>query len=513
MLLITDTDVPPSTAGFVISHALTRIKVHLVRDKKTSTSRGTAFIQFYEPLDAVNALAELDGRPFQGRLLHILPASDKKDNKMTDFEISKLPLKKQKALKRKAEASSASFSWNSLYMNPDAVLASVANRLGVTKSDLLDPSSADAAVKQAQAETTIIQETKDYLRSQGINIDAFKNHSRDERCLLLKNFPFGTTSEELSTMLSEFGTIDRVIFPPSGTMAIALFQEPHASRDAMKALAYKNLKGSVLYLERAPADLFDIASTTAPPAEKPLGQDKTPESNTIAPTASVFVRNLNFATTSSRLTEVFSSLAGFLSARVKTRVDASRPNEILSMGFGFVEFRSRKHAEAAAAAMDKHRLDGHEILAQISQKQLDAAEERRTEDSMKKEDQQKTKLVIKNLPFEASKKDIKTLLGGYGTLRSVRMPRKFDRSARGFAFADFVTPKEARNAMEALSSTHLLGRRLVIDFAEGDVDDPEEAIKALEKKAGRQVHLNAVNKLMTGSSRKKFNVDAREEED
>ena len=489
-------------------------KIHLVKDKRTFTSKGTAFVQFFDPPDAGRALAGLDGKSFQGRLLHILPASDKKETRLSEFEITKLPLKKQKALKRKAEASSASFSWNSLYMNPDAVIASAASRLGVSKSELLDPSSADAAVKQAQAETSIIQETKDYLLAQGVNIEAFKNRSRDGRALLVKNFPFGTTSEELSSMLSEYGKLEKIIFPPSGTMAIARFEEPYSSQSAMKGLAYKNLKGSVLYLEKAPSGLFDVSQSLSQGDQvgdvDELNPDDKSSSGT---TATVFVRNLNFATTSTRLAEVFKPLSGFLSARVKTRTEAARPGQVLSMGFGFVEFCTKKQAEAGVATMNNHRLDGHEILVQPSQKSLDAAEERRKEDASKKNDLQKTKLVIKNLPFEASKKDIKTLLGGYGTLRSVRMPKKFDHSARGFAFADFVTAKEARNAMEALSNTHLLGRRLVIDFAEGDVDDPEEAIRAMEKKAGRYFHLNAVSKVMTGSSRKKFKVDAREDGD
>ena len=396
-------------------------------------------------------------------------------------------------------------------MNPDAVLASVADRLGVSKSDLLDPSSTDAAVKQARAETSIIQETKEYLRSQGINIEAFKNGKRHERALLLKNFPFGTTLDELTDMLSRHGRLERLIFPPTGTMAIALFEEAYTAQAALKGLAYSNVKGSVLYLETAPQSIFerpmesevtrvDIVDKTAIESDAPSGA-----------TSTVFVRNLNFATNTPRLSEVFKPLTGFLSARIKTRTETSRPGQVLSMGFGFIEFHNKQQALAAVATMNGHNLDGHQILVQLSNKTLDPAEEWRGSDKQKNSDQEKTKIVVKNLPFEASKKDIKSLLGAYGKLRSVRMPRKFDNSARGFAFAEFATAKEAKNAMTALSSTHLLGRRLVLDFAESEMDDPEETIKAMEKKAGRQSHLTAVNKLITGSARRKFTTDARDE--
>ncbi|EHY57757.1 Multiple RNA-binding domain-containing protein 1 [Exophiala dermatitidis] len=483
-------------------------EVHIVTDTRKLTGKGLAYVQFVEPADAEKALLELDGRDFQGRLMHILPASEKKVQKLSEYELSKLPLKKQKAIKRKNEATSSTFSWNSLYMNPDAVLASVADRLGVSKSELLDPSSADAAVKQAHAETSVIKETKDYLKSSGVNIDAFKNRSRDDRTILLKNFSFGTTSEELSQMLNQYGDLERLVFPTTGVMAVAQYRDPAAASLALKQLAYRNLRGSVLYLEKAPEGLWEHAAPL--PADLGTQTQQVPEdaeSKTLGSTFTVFVRNLNFSTTTARLSEAFKPLSGFLSARVKTRTDAKRPGEILSMGFGFVEFRTRAQAEAAIATMNGRRLDGHELLVQLSQKVTDLAEERRKEDIAKKLDSNKTKIVIKNLPFEATKKDIRALFGAYGQLRTVRLPKKFDNSARGFAFAEFVTPKEAENAMEALSNTHLLGRRLVLDFAEGEAVDPEAEIQAMEKKVQHSQD-TLTHHRMTGSVRKKFNIGA-----
>ena len=72
----------------------------------------------YTNLDsATQALRELDGKSFQGRLLHIIPAIARKDNTLDDYAISKLPIKKQKQIKQRAEAASATFKWNSMYMN------------------------------------------------------------------------------------------------------------------------------------------------------------------------------------------------------------------------------------------------------------------------------------------------------------------------------------------------------------------------------------------------------------
>jgi multiple RNA-binding domain-containing protein 1 len=206
------------------------------------------------------------------------------------------------------------------------------------------------------------------------------------------------------------------------------------------------------------------------------------------------------------LTETFKPLDGFLSARVNTKTDPKKPGQVLSMGFGFLEFKTKVQAEAAMKAMDGHSLDEHRLLIKASRKGNDAAEERRKEDRAKKISGKRTKIIIKNLPFEASKKDIRTLFGTYGQLRSVRVPKKFDHSTRGFAFADFITAREAENALEALKDTHLLGRRLVLEFAAEDSVDAEEEIERMQKKVGSQVSKVAMQKL-TGGGRKKFNID------
>ena len=178
------------------------------------------------------------------------------------------------------------------------------------------------------------------------------------------------------------------------------------------------------------------------------------------------------------------------------------------MGFGFVEFKTKEQAGTAIKALNGYKLDGHELLVKPSTKVLDAAEETRKADKAKRTEK-RTKIIIKNLPFEASKKDIRALFGVYGQLRTVRVPKKFDQSTRGFAFADFVTAKEAENALEALANTHLLGRRLVLDFAAGDSIDPEEEIEALERKMGQQIEMVNLSKI-TGAGRRRFNVEARD---
>ncbi|KFY31717.1 hypothetical protein V493_00871 [Pseudogymnoascus sp. VKM F-4281 (FW-2241)] len=493
-------------------------EIHLPLDA-SGTSKGFVLVQYEDHAAAAEAFHNVDGEPFQGRLLHILPAAAKRDKKLDEFEIAKLPLKKQRLIKKKAEATSGVFNWNSLYMNQDAVNSSIADRLGVSKSELLDPTSADAGVKQAIAETSVIQETKAYFANNAVDLNAFKKRERGDTTILVKNFTYGTSIDEIRKMFEEFGSVTRVLMPPSATIAIVEFAQAPQARAAFASLAYRRMKDSVIYLEKAPKDLFtqpasveiknvtNEAKNTSIDAKLSVSDLLGPESaHTGADTSTLFVRNLSFNTTSDRLTETFKPLDGFMSARVNTKTDPKKPGQVLSMGFGFLEFRSKAQAQAALKVMDGHSLDGHNLTIKASHRGVDAAEERKKEERAKKLAGKRTKIIVKNLPFEASKKDIRTLFGTYGQLRSVRVPKKFDNSARGFAFAEFVTAREAENAIEALKDTHLLGRRLVIEFAAEDAVDAEEEIEKMQKKVGKQVNKVALQNL-TGGGRKRFNVE------
>ncbi|POS80467.1 RNA recognition domain-containing protein [Diaporthe helianthi] len=482
--------------------------------------KGFAHISFSDPGSAIAALQDADGKPFQGRILHVLPGQPKKDQQLDDYAISQLPLKKQNLLRKKAQASNSTFNWNSLYMNQDAVLSSTADRLGVSKSELLDPHSTDGAVKQAVAETSIIQETKTYFATHGVNIEAFKTQKKGDTAILVKNIPFGTSLEEIRKLFEDAagGNVLQVLMPPSKTIAIVQFSQPVACRTAFAKLAYRRLGSSILFLEKAPADLFGDQQT---PAQQPQsvrlggvqrisGTDLLEEADDQdnPETTSLYVKNLSFDTTTAQLADAFKPLGGFVKAQVKTKTDPKKPGQVLSMGFGFVHFRSKAQAEAAVRAMNGFVLDKHTLAVKASHKGHDAAEERRREDKAKKAAGQRTKIVVKNLAFEVSKPDLRRLLGTYGKLRVVRIPKKFNSSSRGFAFAEFESPREAENCIKSLQDTHLLGRKLVLDYAEAEAIDAEEEIAKMQKKIGGQVNKVELQKLTAGkgSARQKFEV-------
>lgn len=499
-------------------------EVHIAVDTRTGKSKGFVYIQFARNHDAVSAYNALDKQIFQGRLLHILAGEAKKDHRLDEFALKNLPLKKQRELKRKAQAGKSQFNWNSLYMNNDAVLESVAAKMGVSKLQLIDPQNSNSAVKQALAEAHVIGDVRKYFEDRGVDLTKFDHKERDDKTILVKNFPFGTTSAELGDLFAEHGQIKRILMPPAGTIAIVEFRDAPGARAAFTKLAYRMFKKSILYLEKAPSGLFvrEPAAGETVDIEKPtekaveakvtaqdvMGSDKHGESDVEdeieGPTVSVFVKNLNFATTSAALTELFKQIPGFVVATVKTKPDPKNQGGVLSMGFGFAEFKSKDAAEKAISTLDSYNLDGHKIQLKLSHRKSGAKD---TTAKSKKS----SKIIIKNLPFETARRDVLELFGAYGQIKSVRVPKKFDKSARGFAFVEYTLLKEAENAMDQLQGVHLLGRRLVMQYAEQDSEDAEEEIEKMTNKMKKQAASREVAAMkMTGKG--KVLLDEEEED-
>ena len=57
----------------------------------------------------------------------------------------------------------------------------------------------------------------------------------------MKNLPFNTTIDELRTVFSPFGTVARLVLPPSGITALVEFFEPSQAKKAFQKLAYSKV--------------------------------------------------------------------------------------------------------------------------------------------------------------------------------------------------------------------------------------------------------------------------------
>ncbi|KAH7869357.1 RNA-binding domain-containing protein [Lentinula edodes] len=501
-------------------------QVHIPVDPSTRQPKGLAYVTFAKAADAVTAYEVLDKTSFQGRIVHILPAVDRKGKfEVKEGEGAKRSVKDENNAQRKATAGKE-FNWSMLYMNSDAVASSIADRMNIPKADILNPdsddpsSSTNPAVKLALAETHIINETKAYLESNGVVLASFSSSrtARADTTILVKNIPYGTSDTQIRELFEPHGTVSRVLVPPAGTIAVVEFEKPDEASRGFRAVAYRRLGNSVIYLEKAPIGIFTdappppSASYSATPGAIPAYAVKIPEQTAeatnegeLAAGTTLFVKNLAFSTTTERLNQMFRNLPSFAFARVQMKPDPKKPDGKLSMGYGFIGFKDVDGARKAMKSMQGFVLDGHALHIKFAGRGADEDVDKRKDGVSSKS--RTTKMIVKNVPFEATKKDIRDLFGSHGQLKSVRLPKKFDSRTRGFAFLDFVSRQEAENAYAALRHTHLLGRHLVLEWAE----EAEQDLEMLRKKAG--IGFGA-GKEMPGKKRKlDMSITGENEED
>ncbi|KAK4347679.1 hypothetical protein RND71_034018 [Anisodus tanguticus] len=459
-------------------------QVHIVVDKDTKRSKGIAYVLYVLPESAARALAELDSSIFQGRLLHVMPAKQKvspeKTETVANTKQSSNTFKQQRQEEKKAsEASGNTRSWNTLFMRPDTVVENIARKFGVNKSDLLDREADDLAVRIALGETQVIAETKKALAKAGVNIASLEEYAawkfdgvkRSNHVILVKNLPYGSSEGELASMFGKFGSLDKIILPPTKTLALVVFLEPAEARAAFHGLAYKRYKDTPLYLEWAPGNILDQTSDPRSDliveddakrvlleqqVEGVTDPDVDPDR---VESRSLYVKNLNFKTLDESLKKHFTDHikdGRILSVRVKKHL---KNGKNVSMGFGFIEFDSVDTAINVCKDLQGTVLDGHALILQLCHTKKD--------DQLPKKagnDKSSTKLLVRNVAFEATEKDLRQLFSPFGQIKSLRLPMRFGNH-RGFAFVEFVTKQEAKNAIEALSNTHLYGRHLVLERA------------------------------------------------
>ncbi|KAK7155672.1 hypothetical protein R3I93_010350 [Phoxinus phoxinus] len=476
-------------------------EVHFPIDSLTKKPKGFAFVTYMIPENAVSALTQLDGHVFQGRVLHVMASRLKKENPDQGPNTpGSSSFKRSKDAKDKS-ASGSSHNWNTLFLGTSAVADAIAEKYNTTKSKVLDhESDGSLAVRMALGETEIVQETRLFLLENGVSLDSFSQASgqRSNSVFLVKNLPSGVQVGELEALFSPHGSLGRVLLPPSGLTAIVEFLEPTEAKRAFMKLAYTKFQHVPLYLEWAPVAVF----TTPPkPKPEPKTKDANAENNDLAkkeeeedeeeeeeeeeilPGSTLFVKNINFNTSEETLHETFSKCGVVKSCTISKKRD--KAGKMLSMGYGFVQYKTPKAAQKAMRKMQHCTVDEHQLMLKISEREVKSGvpEAKRKKQTSRK--QRTSKILVRNIPFQATVKELRELFCTFGELKTVRLPKKgIGGTHRGFGFIDFLTKQDAKKAFTALChSTHLYGRRLVLEWA-----DAEDTVDDLRRKTAQHFH-------------------------
>ncbi|XP_053353543.1 probable RNA-binding protein 19 [Clarias gariepinus] len=478
-------------------------ELHFPIDSLTKKPKGFAFVTYMIPENAVTALAQLDGHIFQGRILHIIPSRIKKEKpEQGPNAPGSSSYKRQKDAKDKA-ASGSSHNWNTLFLGTSAVADAIAEKYNTTKSQVLDhESQGSLAVRMALGETQILQETRQFLLDNGVVLDSFSQASgqRSNTVLLVKNLPSGVQVKELEVLFSPHGSLGRVLLPPSGLTAIVEFLEPTEAKRAFTRLAYSKFQHVPLYLEWAPTAVFstppkqhkaaDLEAMNKNAADQQTNikkeeedEQEDEEEEEILPGSTLFVKNLNYSTTEESLQETFSKCGPLQMCSISKKRDKS--GKLSSMGYGFIQYKTPKAAQKAIRQLQHCTVDGHQLEVKISERELKSGVTHTSRKKQTAKKQTTSKILVRNVPFQAKVKELRELFCTFGELKTVRLPKKgVGGSHRGFAFVDFLTKQDAKKAFSALChSTHLYGRRLVLEWA-----DAGESVDDLRRKTAQHFH-------------------------
>ena len=129
------------------------------------------------------------------------------------------------------------------------------------------------------------------------------------------------------------------------------------------------------------------------------------------------------------------------------------------IGFGFVTYGSKAMADAAASALDGHRINGRRIGVR------DADSDDKKKKKGGRRDPEGLKLYIGNLPFTATQEQLTTMVGAHATVNEVVMATDPAGKSKGFGFAFIKDMDKGEAVVKALNGMELEGRKIKVDIA------------------------------------------------
>ncbi|KAE8707963.1 multiple RNA-binding domain-containing protein 1-like isoform X3 [Hibiscus syriacus] len=257
------------------------------------------------------------------------------------------------------------------------------------------------------------------LTNSGVNISSLEEiaagkmdgRKRSNHVLLVKNLPYGSSEGELAKMFGKLGSLDMIILPPTKLWP---WDVP-------------------LYLEWAPDNVLNKSSASVGDKKNDaaVGEHDVKRSILEQQVEGISdvdidpdrIENLNFKTTEESLKNHVTELVKegrIKSIRIIIWVKKHMKNgKQVSMGYGFIEFDSVETASNVCRDLQGTILDGHALILQLCH----AKKEQAVKNVEK--DKSSTKLLVRNVAFEATEKDLRQLFSPFGQIKSLRLPMKY----------------------------------------------------------------------------------------
>lgn len=431
---------------------------------KNGQSAGYGFITFEDSNVCIRTLHEFDKKSVFGRVIHVAqcrksPNSAIKNTFASKIEAEKTTFKKIKK-KEMIEKLNDDVNWNSSFLNPNTILERMSEKLGVSRKAILDNEVENPAVIKTICEKEILDEVFDFLSGSNINPDIFKQPKkaikRSTTIILIKNLPYKTIQQKIEDLFSQYGKLENFLLSPNKAIAIAEYQNSEHAQNAFKILFDYVYKGTPIYLEWAPVNIYVDVKLGKKNAENQIVNE---DNDLNINDKIVYVKNLSKDTVESEIEDMLNSaeLKDFRYIKIIKK-------DGISIGYGFVEFEESISAQKMIKKFQGHILKNHALKLSISRQKAVQENSKGQKEDNNNAVPASDKLVIKNLPFQTNKQELTSLIKGIVNAKSIRLPQKTDGSLKGFAFVQFASIDECKTAYEALQNLHFYGRKLVLEF-------------------------------------------------
>ncbi|CAL6008009.1 Polyadenylate-binding_protein [Hexamita inflata] len=411
---------------------------------------GVGFIQYETPKGLKNLLKKKEIL-MQGMYLQIQQASQL-EMKESDFEFAKKAFDKHNTL-----------AWNSLVQNQQNITNQLSQRLNIDHTQIQNN-----PVAMATGEALLNKELREKMTAAGLQ----ESGPRSKTAILVKNLSDDVTEQMIRQQFGQFGPLLGCDLFFVG-FCLVQFGQPSDARRAFNRLAFKKigtrfmpmmlewaiLKDQIEAQEEVKEEEIEKTAEKEPEEKKIINKEqkiepeKKEEPKPIEKpkpenTKSVHIKSISFQTTAEKFEQT-------LKQTLKEQLISCNLVQGLNghKGFGFAVVKENDF-QNTLQKINKIICDGFRFEATESVSKTQKQEEN---------DLDTTKLIVKNLAFQASAKELKQLLSQFGRVVSFRAPKKLDNTLRGFAFVEYATEKEAGAAMNLIKTTHFYGRHLVAE--------------------------------------------------
>ncbi|XP_030809919.1 nucleolin [Camarhynchus parvulus] len=157
----------------------------------------------------------------------------------------------------------------------------------------------------------------------------------------------------------------------------------------------------------------------------------------------LFLKNLPYRITEDDIKEVFENA---VEVRIVMNKDGS------SKGMAYIEFKTEAEANKALEEKQGTEIEGRAVV-------IDFTGEKSQQEHQKGES--KT-LIVNNLSYAATEE---TLQEVFKKASSIKVPQNNQGRPKGYAFVDFATTEDAREALNSYNNTEIEGRTIRLEFS------------------------------------------------